>query len=114
MDVYGSWLTQLRKGVVELLVLGLLRSRGSLHGYGIVQELQGIGELVAGVSTVYPVLKRLDADGLVSAAWGTEADGTARRKYYEITPEGVSFLALGRSQWAVLDRAMRDLEEEER
>jgi PadR family transcriptional regulator PadR len=60
------------------------------------------------------VLKRLETDGLVAATWGTEQDGTARRKYYEITAEGVRFLALGRTQWAVLDRAMRDLEEEER
>jgi PadR family transcriptional regulator PadR len=114
VDPYGSWLTQLRKGVVELLVLGLLKARGALHGYGIVQELQGIGELVAGVSTVYPVLKRLETDGLVTATWGSAEDGTARRKYYEITPEGTRFLADGRSQWDTLDSAMRDLEGEDR
>ena len=114
MDAYGSWLTQLRKGVVELLVLGLLDARGALHGYGIVQELQEIGELVAGVSTVYPVLKRLEADGLVAAAWGAEEDGAARRKYYEITVDGATFLAAGRAQWDTLDRAMRGLEGETR
>ena len=114
MDAYGSWLTQLRKGVVELLVLGLLDARGPLHGYGIVQELQEIGELVAGVSTVYPVLKRLEGDALVAAAWGTGEDGAARRKYYEITGEGRAFLASGRVQWRTLDRAMRGLEGETR
>jgi PadR family transcriptional regulator PadR len=114
VDAYGSWLTQLRKGVVELLVLGLLASRGRLHGYGIVQELQEIGDLVAGVSTVYPILKRLEADGLVAAAWGAEGDGAARRKYYEITEAGESFLAAGRAQWRTLDRAMRGLEGEAR
>jgi len=114
VDAYGSWLTQLRKGVVELLVLGLLDARGPLHGYGIVQELQEIGELVAGVSTVYPVLKRLETDGLVAAAWGAEEDGAARRKYYEITEAGATFLAAGRAQWDTLDRAMRGLEGETR
>jgi PadR family transcriptional regulator PadR len=114
VDAYGSWLTQLRKGVVELLVLGLLEARGALHGYGIVQELQQIGDLVAGVSTVYPVLKRLETDGLVAAAWGAEDDGAARRKYYEITEAGGAFLAAGRDQWRVLDRAMRGLEGEAR
>ncbi|HEX9093633.1 MAG TPA: helix-turn-helix transcriptional regulator, partial [Coriobacteriia bacterium] len=59
-DAFASWVAQLRKGVVELLVLELLRARGRLHGYAIVQELQELGELVAGVSTVYPVLKRLE------------------------------------------------------
>jgi PadR family transcriptional regulator, regulatory protein PadR len=114
VDVYGSWLTQLRKGVVELLVLGLLDARGALHGYGIVQELEEIGDLVAGVSTVYPVLKRLEADGLVVAAWGAEEDGAARRKYYEITDAGAAFLVAGRAQWDTLDRAMRGLEGEAR
>jgi PadR family transcriptional regulator PadR len=114
VDAYGSWLTQLRKGVVELLVLGLLQARGALHGYGIVQELEAIGDLVAGVSTVYPVLKRLEADGLVAAAWGAEEDGAARRKYYEITGAGSEFLGSGRAQWETLDRAMRGLEGESR
>ena len=114
MDAYGSWLTQLRKGVVELLVLGLLDTRGPLHGYGIVQDLEEIGDLVAGVSTVYPVLKRLEADGLVSAEWGAEGDGAARRKYYAITEAGATFLAAGRAQWAKVDRAMRSLEGEAR
>jgi PadR family transcriptional regulator PadR len=114
VDAYGSWLTQLRKGVVELLVLGLLEARGALHGYGIVQELQQIGDLVAGVSTVYPVLKRLEADGLVAAAWGAEEDGAARRKYYEVTGAGSAFLEAGREQWQTLDRAMRGLEGEAR
>lgn len=114
MDAYGSWVTQLRKGVVELLVLGLLQARGPLHGYGIVQELEEIGDLVAGVSTVYPVLKRLEADGLVAASWGEEEDGTARRKYYEITRDGAAFLQVGREQWKALDRAMLGLEGEAR
>jgi PadR family transcriptional regulator PadR len=114
VDAYGSWLTQLRKGVVELLVLGLLEARGALHGYGIVQELQQIGDLVAGVSTVYPVLKRLEADGLAAAAWGAEEDGAARRKYYEVTEAGSAFLEAGREQWQTLDRAMRGLEGEAR
>lgn len=113
MDTFGSWVAQLRKGVVELLVLELLRARGRLHGYAIVQALQEIGELVAGVSTVYPVLKRLEADGLVAATWDTSGAGNPR-KYYEITPQGASFLESARKEWATLDEAMRGLRGEKR
>ena len=70
MDPLASWLAQTRKGIVELFVLELLSSRGRMHGYGIVQALDELGDLVAGLSTVYPVLKRLEADGLVEADMG--------------------------------------------
>jgi hypothetical protein len=38
-DSFSSWVTQLRKGVVELLLLRLLAARGRMHGYGMVREL---------------------------------------------------------------------------
>ena len=112
-DAFASWVAQLRKGVVELLVLELLRARGRLHGYAIVQELQELGELVAGVSTVYPVLKRLETDRLVKATWDTKGGGNPR-KYYEITPEGTTFLSAARLEWTALDEAMRTLKGEKR
>jgi len=105
VDAYGPWLAQLRKGVIELLVLALLRSRGPLHGYGIVQDLEALGDLVAGVSTVYPVLKRLEADALVAASWGA-GDEAGRRKYYTITPEGLVFLDEGTCQFDALHAAL--------
>lgn len=105
MDTYGPWLAQLRKGVVELLVLALLRARGPLHGYGIVQELEDLGDLIAGVSTVYPVLKRLEADQLVAASWGA-GDEAGRRKNYEITSAGEKFLEEGSRQFDELHAAL--------
>jgi DNA-binding PadR family transcriptional regulator len=105
VEAYGPWLAQLRKGVVELLILALLRSRGPLHGYGIVQELEELGDLIAGVSTVYPVLKRLEADGLVAASWGA-GDEAGRRKNYSITEAGERFLEEGALQFDDLHAAL--------
>jgi PadR family transcriptional regulator PadR len=112
MDAFASWLAQARKGIVELFVLELLAKRGRLHGYGIVQALDELGDLVAGVSTVYPVLKRLEADALVAAAWETEAPGNPR-KYYEITPDGAVFLARAQAEWRRIGQAMDDLRGED-
>ena len=108
MDPLGSWLAQTRKGIVELFVLELLDSRGRMHGYGIVRALDELGDLVAGLSTVYPVLKRLEADGLVAASWETDAPGNPR-KYYEITPDGTSFLERARTEWRRIGEAMDTL-----
>jgi PadR family transcriptional regulator PadR len=111
MDPLAGWLAQTRKGVVELFVLELLHARGPMHGYGIVQSLDELGEIVAGLSTVYPVLKRLEADGLVSAEWETDTPGNPR-KYYRITAEGEDFLSAAEREWGRLVEAMETLKGE--
>lgn len=105
MDSFASWLAQLRKGVVELLILRLLDSGGPMHGYGIVAELKVLGQIVAGESTVYPVLRRLEGDKLVEASWSTDAPGNPR-KYYRITDEGRDFLLQAAREWDALAQAM--------
>lgn len=105
MDPLASWLAQTRKGVVELFVLELLDTRGPMHGYGIVGALDELGDLVAGLSTVYPVLKRLEADGLVVASWDTESAGNPR-KNYQITAEGSAFCERARVEWRRINEAM--------
>jgi PadR family transcriptional regulator PadR len=105
VDAFASWVAQARKGIVELFVLELLNRRGRMHGYGIVQALDELGELVAGVSTVYPVLKRLETDGLVAASWETDTPGNPR-KYYELTPGGALFLERAQGEWGRIGDAM--------
>jgi PadR family transcriptional regulator PadR len=109
VDEFGSWLAQLRKGVVELLVLRLLAQRGELHGYAIVRELRSLGRLVAGESTVYPVLKRLESDRLLASRWAAAESGPPR-KFYHVTVSGEAFLAKAGDEWAALVQAAADLE----
>lgn len=109
-DGFGSWATQLRKGVVELMILELVRSR-RLHGYAIVRELKERGELVAGEGTVYPVLRRLESDGLVCAVWSDEGPA-GPRKYYSMTEAGASFLEHARAEWDGIERALRGMRED--
>jgi PadR family transcriptional regulator PadR len=97
MDEFSGWVTQLRKGFVELLVLLILES-GERYGYAIVQELDELGDLVSGGATVYPVLKRLEANGSLDSHWVPESSGPPR-KYYAITDSGREFLARGLAEW---------------
>lgn len=108
MDDTNQWLVQLRKGVVELLVLRLLSLRGELHGYAIVKELLSLGRLIAGESTVYPVLKRLESEGLLRSRW-VEASAGPPRKYYQVSDAGQAFLADAGSEWDALVETMSRL-----
>jgi len=112
LDNTDQWLVQLRKGVVELLVLRLLALKGELHGYAIVRELLSLGRLVAGESTVYPVLRRLQADGLLESRW-VEADGGPPRKYYSVTDAGSAFLLDAGLEWDAIVESMQRLQGED-
>ncbi len=112
MDYTDQWLIQVRKGVVELLVLRLLTLTGELHGYSIVKELLSLGPLVAGESTVYPVLKRLEADGLLVSHWAASDSGPPR-KYYALSSEGTAFLADAQREWEALVQSVSRLTKED-
>lgn len=112
VDELGPWLAQVRKGVVELLILRLLGARGELHGYAIVRQLQELGPIVAGESTVYPVLKRLESDGLVASRW-VESPSGPPRKYYRRSEEGERFLTGAAREWDGIVSAMESLTGEE-
>jgi PadR family transcriptional regulator PadR len=91
------------------LVLAIL-AEGESYGYAIlkrVSELSG-GHLQWTDGMLYPVLHRLERQGLVAAKWGM-ADNGRRRKYYRITKDGQVQLAAQRQQWQVVDKTLRGI-----
>ena len=87
--------TQLRKGVLELCVLTLL-SRADAYGYEIASRLmQDVG---MGEGTIYPLMRRMQDDGLVST-YLVEAPGGPPRKYYRLTETGRKTLTAQREEW---------------
>ena len=87
--------TQLRKGVLELCVLTLL-ARADSYGYEIASRL--MQEVGMGEGTIYPLMRRMQDDGLVST-YLVEAPGGPPRKYYRMTERGLGTLAAQRSEW---------------
>jgi PadR family transcriptional regulator PadR len=112
VEYTDRWLIQVRKGVVELLVLRLLAAKGELHGYAIVKELLLVGPLVAGESTVYPVLKRLEADRMLVSRWVTSESGPPR-KYYTLSADGTVLLAEAQREWDSLVQSVDRLRRED-
>src|ERR1700716_3746932 len=89
------------------LVLAIL-AEGDSYGYAIIKrvaELSG-GDLQWTAGMLYPVLHRLERQGLVAAKWSASESGR-RRKYYRITKEGRTQLAAQRQQWQVVDGTLR-------
>lgn len=76
------------QATLNLLILRAL-SRGSNHGFGIVQYIQTASEGLLRVEegSLYPALHRLDRDKLVTAEWKTTENGR-RARYYRLTPAG--------------------------
>ena len=89
------------------LILSIL-SESKSYGYAIIKrvaELSG-GELQWTDGMLYPVLHRLERNGLVEAIWGQSESGR-QRKYYRLTNRGEDELAAQRRQWQVVDTALR-------
>lgn len=105
-----KWMAQMRRGSLELCILAIL-SRGKRYGYDIVQALSGAEGLIIKEGTIYPLLNRLKAEGLVDAEWQPSPEGPAR-KYYTLTASGSQTLMRLRQQWRrFADDVERILEE---
>lgn len=79
----------LTRGMMDLVVLGLLRTK-SMHGYGIIQSIRKNFGVYFGPSTVYPFLKDLEKKGQIKSQW--DMNHERPRKVYSITPKGDNFL----------------------
>lgn len=90
-----SLLVQLRKGVLDLCVLALLAQRDG-YAYDIASRLaQDIG---MGEGTIYPLMRRMQADGLVKTYLEESSSGPPR-KYYQLTRAGHAAFAAQRAEW---------------
>lgn len=81
------------------LILTILK-RGESYGYQIIQDVKELsgGSLEWSDGMLYPVLHKLEKDGLVQSRWEVSDEGR-RRKYYSITGEGREELSSAKSEW---------------
>ncbi|NRD27965.1 PadR family transcriptional regulator [Frigoribacterium sp. VKM Ac-2836] len=98
---------QLRKGVVEYCVLGVLQ-KGPTYGWLLSEQLVARG-LIGSIGTLYPLLSRLRERGLIAAGEGPGPDSTRPRKYFSLTDAGGEELRLFREQWDPFVAAVTEL-----
>lgn len=96
---------QLKRGVLELCVLALL-SRGDAYAYEIASRLaKGID---MGEGTIYPLMRRMQSDGLVDT-YLVESPAGPPRKYYKLTAAGEASFTAQKAEWTSFSRAVDDI-----
>jgi DNA-binding PadR family transcriptional regulator len=103
-DLVAGGRQELRRGTVVLACLLLLRQPG--YGYALLDRLRALGFGVD-ANTLYPLLRRLEAQGALSSEWNTEE--SRPRKFYRTSPDGERLAAELITDWMRLDAAIRDL-----
>ena len=95
------------RAVLPLAVLRVIGDEES-YGYVIARRLDeaGLGRVKGG--TLYPILARLEADGLLTSRW-REGDGGPGRKYFAMTPAGRAALDQRARRWTEFCRLTTDL-----
>ena len=97
--------TQLKKGVLGLCVLALL-SRGNSYAYEIASKLARAVDM--GEGTIYPLMRRMQSEGLVST-YLEESPSGPPRKYYRLTDAGRESLAAQLADWRNFTQAVDGL-----
>jgi PadR family transcriptional regulator PadR len=98
-------LKELRRGSVLLACLLILRRPG--YGYGLLERLHE-GGVEVDANTLYPMLRRLEKQGLLASEWDTE--GARPRKYYVTSEQGVELARELMSSWLEMTRTLEELE----
>ncbi len=103
-DIAAGLASELRRGTIVLGVLS--RMMQPQYGYSLVQELETRGFPVD-PGTLYPLLRRLEGQGLLVSDWETE--GSKPRKYYKISSMGRQVYSLLCNEWNVMEESMREM-----
>jgi PadR family transcriptional regulator PadR len=91
--------SQLLRGVLDLCLLAVM-GEGPAYGYEMTKRLRARGLSMVGEGSIYPLLGRLERDGLVETTRAA-SNGGPPRKYYRLSPEGVRTLEAGIQEWQV-------------
>ncbi|MCD9154114.1 PadR family transcriptional regulator [Aeromicrobium duanguangcaii] len=100
-DLTQQHTQELRRGTVVLASLLSLREPG--YGYGLLESLAEAGITVDG-NTLYPLLRRLEKQGLLTSEWNT--DEARPRKFYRTSAEGERLIEALLADWHELDTAL--------
>lgn len=100
-DLFESMRLELRRGSLVLAVLA--RLRGERYGYTLRQALAADG-LEMEESTLYPLLRRLESQGLLQSEWREEEK--RRKRFYRLSPMGEAMLSALADEWRGINASL--------
>ena len=96
-EVLQNLILEFRRGTLSLSVLSVLQKEK--YGYALLQELEE-KSLQIDQSTLYPLLRRLESQGLLESDWKLE--DAKQRKYYKLTEHGKRVYGKLKSHWLAM------------
>lgn len=106
-EAIGKWEIQLRKGVLEFVILLSLRDKEQ-YGFELINGIATRAALDMPEGTLYPLLLRLSKDALVTSRQA-DGEGGAPRKYYTLTPQGRSVLDAMIKSWSRITASVQHM-----
>jgi len=100
-DLYEKLRIELRRGSLVLAVLGALREER--YGYTLRQTLEDAG-LPIDEGALYPLLRRLESQGLLTSQWREEAK--RNKRFYRLSPAGTETLAQLLAEWNAISESI--------
>lgn len=107
-EIISAFSQEFKRGTLVLCVLSRLGK--PTYGYNLIRMLTDGGVPVE-ANTLYPLLRRLEGQGLLQSAWDTQ--GVKPRKYYNTTELGDEVFLELRAQWAAASASVNALMEGE-
>jgi DNA-binding PadR family transcriptional regulator len=102
-ELVQNMLLELRRGVLSIAVLSQLGREE--YGYSLLKALSEKG-MEIDQSTLYPLLRRLESQGLLQSVWRI-VDEARPRRYYVISPQGITVLTKLKRDWSALSKTMQ-------
>ena len=87
--ILENWKTQLRKGYLDLCILLIIFRERRVYGFDLIEKLKNLG-LPLKEGTVYPLLTRMSVEGWLESEWVLEGAKGHPRKFYSLSPKGLS------------------------
>ena len=99
--------SQILKGTLEACILQLIK-RKDMYGYEITEQLSNYGLDIVAQGTIYPLLKKLEKENLVTS-YLKESNFGPPRKYYSITEEGNKYIVNFKDVWSNISTTITEI-----
>lgn len=108
-----KFLQQLKKGVLEMLVLKMICQK-TTYGYELMSQLKGqSGDMFTlKEGTLYPILYRLEDEGLICSAWSKGKGKVAPKKMYSATDKGLQEAKRRFALWKTFSSTVNSFDQE--
>ena len=104
-ELVQNMLLELRRGILSLAVLSQLTKEQ--YGYSLLKALSDKG-MDVNQGTLYPLLRRLESQGLLQSDWRIEDEDRPRR-YYLISAQGKAVLTKLKREWSLMSETMKQM-----